>query len=82
MMCSNEGLLGKGGRGSSWKWSGCSHNMGYGLKFAKRFLDSREKASDLPSRINIHNNRVGRMVRGNPNFWVLYMLRLLCMCGT
>lgn len=69
---SNESSLkrwmggGGGGRNSisSWKWSGCSHNMDYGVKFAKLFLDARERSTDLPSRINLHNNRVGRTVSG------------------
>lgn len=54
---------------NSWKWSGCSHNMNYGIKFAKMLLDSRERSKDLPSRINIHNNKVGRLV----SYFILYI---------
>lgn len=46
----------------SWKWSGCSHNLKFGLKFSKMFLDSRESGNDIRSRTNLHNNQVGRMV--------------------
>ncbi|KAJ8975527.1 hypothetical protein NQ317_012037 [Molorchus minor] len=47
---------------TAWKWGGCSHNLRYGIKFSKLFLDSREKAEDINSKINLHNNQVGRMV--------------------
>ncbi|ODM92466.1 Protein Wnt-10b [Orchesella cincta] len=59
---SNEAIFKKGSNSiSSWKWSGCSHNMDYGMKFAKLFLDSREKSHDLPALTNLHNNKVGRV---------------------
>jgi len=45
-----------------WKWSGCSHNVDYGIEFSQLFLDSKEKASDMQSKINLHNNFVGRQV--------------------
>ena len=45
-----------------WRWRGCSHNMQFGERFAKKFLDSKEKAKDLQSQINLHNNRAGRLV--------------------
>lgn len=46
-----------------WKWAGCSHNIDFGVEFSELFLDSREKAGDLQSQINLHNNKVGRAVR-------------------
>lgn len=45
-----------------WKWSGCSHNIDYGNEFSELFLDSREKAVDIQSQINLHNNKAGRLV--------------------
>ncbi|GJQ69848.1 putative ligand for members of the frizzled family of seven transmembrane receptors [Trypoxylus dichotomus] len=46
---------------ATWKWGGCSHNVRYGIKFSKMFLDVREAASDTHSIINLHNNNVGRL---------------------
>ncbi|XP_021917658.1 protein Wnt-10a [Zootermopsis nevadensis] len=46
---------------SRWKWGGCSHNLDYGVDFSKSFLDSREKAGDIQSQINLHNNQAGRL---------------------
>jgi wingless-type MMTV integration site family, member 10 len=48
-----------------WKWGGCSHNMDFGVEFSELFLDSREKAGDIQSQINLHNNRAGRMAVAN-----------------
>ena len=45
-----------------WKWAGCSHNIDFGIDFSELFLDSREKAGDIQSQINLHNNKVGRLV--------------------
>lgn len=45
-----------------WKWGGCSHNLDFGIEFSELFLDSREKAGDIQSKINLHNNHAGRMV--------------------
>lgn len=45
-----------------WKWGGCSDNVKFGIKFSKIFVDGREKGDDLQSRVNRHNNEVGRRV--------------------
>uniref|UniRef100_A0A8D8M4Z4 Protein Wnt n=1 Tax=Cacopsylla melanoneura TaxID=428564 RepID=A0A8D8M4Z4_9HEMI len=46
-----------------FKWAGCSHNLDFGIQFSKRFLDSRERNGvDLQSQVNLHNNRVGRLM--------------------
>lgn len=45
-----------------WKWGGCSDNVKFGIKFSKMFVDAREKGDDLQSRVNRHNNDVGRRV--------------------
>ncbi|KAK6623688.1 hypothetical protein RUM43_009540 [Polyplax serrata] len=47
---------------NKWKWSGCSHNLDFGVEFSQTFLDLREKAGDIQSRINLHNNEAGRLV--------------------
>ncbi|KAF9811960.1 hypothetical protein SFRURICE_021317 [Spodoptera frugiperda] len=45
---------------NKWEWSGCSHNLAYGIEFSKKFLDVREQVDDLQSKINVHNNNAGR----------------------
>lgn len=45
-----------------WKWGGCSADIKYGLKFARKFLDAREIEEDARSLMNLHNNRAGRKV--------------------
>ncbi|XP_063236754.1 protein Wnt-10a [Bacillus rossius redtenbacheri] len=48
--------------GGGWKWGGCSHNLEYGMRVARRFLDSREpREGDIQSRVNLHNNHAGRL---------------------
>ncbi|XP_024887768.1 protein Wnt-10a-like [Temnothorax curvispinosus] len=48
-----------------WKWGGCSHNLEYGMEFSKQFLDTREKAGDIQSTVNLHNNQAGRLALAN-----------------
>ncbi|KAK0161005.1 hypothetical protein PV327_009525 [Microctonus hyperodae] len=52
-------------RGTHWKWGGCSHNLDYGMEFSRQFLDSREKAGDIQSTVNLHNNQAGRLAVAN-----------------
>ena len=57
----------KRGRASDDKgdfdWGGCSDNINYGIKFAKAFVDARERmVKDARALMNLHNNRCGRMV--------------------
>ncbi|CAG9567459.1 unnamed protein product [Danaus chrysippus] len=49
-------------RVNKWEWSGCSHNLAYGIEFSKKFLDVREQVDDLQSKINVHNNNAGRSI--------------------
>lgn len=49
-------------KNNRWEWTGCSHNLQYGVEFSKRFLDIREHDDDLQSKINLHNNDAGRSV--------------------
>ncbi|KOC68106.1 Protein Wnt-10b [Habropoda laboriosa] len=48
-------------RGTQWKWGGCSHNLDYGMEFSRQFLDTRERAGDIQSTVNLHNNQAGRL---------------------
>uniref|UniRef100_A0A914WAU9 Protein Wnt n=1 Tax=Plectus sambesii TaxID=2011161 RepID=A0A914WAU9_9BILA len=53
-----------------WTWGGCGDNVDYGYRFAKDFIDVREKEKSFPKRSNDHgrslmnrwNNEVGRRV--------------------
>ena len=56
---------------SRWKWGGCSHNMDFGVEFSKLFLDCREKAGDIQSKINLHNNHAGRIVSKTVSYHML-----------
>lgn len=47
----------------TFDWGGCSDNINYGIKFAKAFVDARERmVKDARALMNLHNNRCGRMV--------------------
>lgn len=46
----------------AWKWGGCSADINFGMKFARRFFDAREIEGDARSLMNLHNNRAGRKV--------------------
>lgn len=52
-----------GGGQQPWKWGGCSADIEFGMKFARKFLDAREIEGDARSLMNLHNNRAGRRVR-------------------
>ena len=47
----------------AWKWGGCSADIDFGVRYARRFLDAREIEGDSRSLMNLHNNRAGRKVR-------------------
>lgn len=50
------------GEGRGWSWGGCSDNTVYAADFAAKFMDSREKGTDIKSLMNLHNNQAGRLV--------------------
>ncbi|KAJ8019584.1 Protein Wnt-10a [Holothuria leucospilota] len=50
------------GRGDGFEWGGCSHDTGYGEKFCAEFVDSMDKSRDSRSRMNVHNNKAGRLL--------------------
>ncbi|XP_050590614.1 protein Wnt-7b isoform X5 [Bombus affinis] len=45
---------------NGWEWGGCSADVTYGMRFARRFLDAREVEGDARSLMNLHNNKAGR----------------------
>ncbi|XP_045480362.1 protein Wnt-7b [Harmonia axyridis] len=45
---------------SGWKWGGCSVDINFGMKFARKFMDARELEGDERSLMNLHNNKAGR----------------------
>lgn len=47
---------------SGWKWGGCSVDINFGMKFARKFMDARELEGDERSLMNLHNNKAGRKV--------------------
>lgn len=48
-------------------WGGCSDNIRYGIRFAKAFVDAKEKRlKDARALMNLHNNRCGRTVSAHP----------------
>ena len=64
-ICNNTQHQGRNGRG--FHWGGCNDNIESGLKYAREFIDSREKDQDVRAKINLHNNFVGRPVSTSSN---------------
>ncbi len=54
-----------------WLWGGCGDNVNYGYRFAREFVDAREREKNYPrgsvehahTLMNLQNNEAGRMVR-------------------
>ncbi|XP_033324682.2 protein Wnt-2 isoform X7 [Megalopta genalis] len=58
---------------NGWEWGGCSADVTYGMRFARRFLDAREVEGDARSLMNLHNNKAGRKI-------VKALLQTECKC--
>ncbi|GAB0088958.1 Protein Wnt [Sergentomyia squamirostris] len=43
-----------------WEWGGCSDNIGFGIKFAREFVDTGERGRNFREKMNLHNNEAGR----------------------
>ncbi|KAI4873429.1 hypothetical protein NFI96_023419 [Prochilodus magdalenae] len=65
-----------------WLWGGCGDNVNYGYRFAREFVDAREREKNYPrgsieharTLMNLQNNEAGRMgclARGNYNLLML-----------
>ncbi|XP_017027837.1 protein Wnt-2 isoform X1 [Drosophila kikkawai] len=64
---------GGGAPDEPWKWGGCSADVDFGMRYARRFMDARELERDARTLMNLHNNRAGRTL-------VKKMLRTDCKC--
>lgn len=61
----------------SWKWGGCSVDIDFGIRFARKFLDVREIEGDGRSEMNLHNNQAGRKVRLENGLRMRLMISIL-----
>ena len=70
--CGCQALYGQSGA-DSWKWGGCSDNLGFGEQISKQFLDQDRSTKQPVSLANLHNNQAGRIA-------VRKTMRTLCKC--
>lgn len=66
----NQQGQGQGQGGSDWVWGGCSDDVEFGYRKSTQFMDvgvaksGRERRVDGKTRVLLHNNEAGRLVRG------------------
>lgn len=48
---------------NEFEWQGCSHDLGFGAKYSRKFLQSLEDEYSIPAVMQTHNSKVGRKVR-------------------
>jgi len=53
---------------TDFEWQGCSHDLGFGAKFSRRFLQYQDENS-MQSMMQAHNSKIGRKV----NICLLYI---------
>lgn len=69
-----------------WLWGGCGDNVHYGYRFAREFVDAREREKNYPRGsleharmlMNLHNNEAGRQVWDNEKKLFLSTKPSLC----
>lgn len=79
--CSCSGRVRPENLNHEWNWSGCGDNIEYGYRFAKNFVDIRERELSLKQRsdqhvrsvMNLHNNEAGRLA-------VIELSKVNCKC--
>ncbi|CAI5766690.1 protein Wnt-8a [Podarcis lilfordi] len=69
--CDNSRKGHAGGKG--WVWGGCSDNVEFGERIAKKFVDALETAHDTRASMNLHNNEAGRLA-------VKATMKKVCKC--
>nr|DBA11531.1 TPA_inf: Wnt16 [Holothuria glaberrima] len=60
-----------------WQWGGCSDNVHYAIRIARKFVDAGEENTDggrkAKSKMNLHNNELGRQA-------IDRQMKLECRC--
>ena len=48
--------------GDSFNWNGCSHDLRFGAKYSRRFLQQKDGDKTIHSLMRAHNSKLGRKV--------------------